>query len=320
MSSKYFSIYQNYQDQRPNPVPNLHSLDLDGIASYIKEGNAKKILIFSGAGTSVASGIPDFRSPKTGLYNKLKKYNLPRPESIFTREYFKYHPEPFFSLIKDFLPGKFKPSPAHFLAKIFENHGILLRHYSQNFDGLDKAAGLSQDKLIEWHGTFDTAKCLKCGRKFVLEEIRETIENDEIPRCNCKGIIQPDILLYGDDNPDDLYNQLEVDVLTADLLIVMGTSLKVEPFPSMIEYVQENVPRLLINNEAVCTYNEKLSVKDNVVIETGKEKKTKLFKFNHFFNTRDVFIPGDIQQSVCSFIEKLGCTEELQTLMENIEK
>lgn len=307
-------IALEYRYQRPKCVKGLSSLDLDGIVSFINEGNAKKILIFSGAGTSVASGIPDFRSPKIGLYSQLKKYNLPRPESIFTRDYFKYHPEPFFSLIKDFLPGKYKPSPAHFLAKLFENHGILLRHYSQNIDGLDKAAGLSEEHLVEWHGTLSKATCRKCSKKYTLDDIKPKILAEAVPRCSCGGVIQPDVMLYGDYNDDDLYTQLDKDVEQADLLFVLGTSLKVEPFPSMIENVSYSIPRVLINADPVCTYDEKLDIKDGLVTEVGKEKKFNLFKFGHFFNTRDIFIPGDIQENVIKLIEKLGWKNEFDEI------
>ncbi|KAJ8874421.1 hypothetical protein PR048_025270 [Dryococelus australis] len=78
-----------------------------------------------------ASGIPDFRSPSTGLYDNLKKYNLPYPEAIITLTYFKSHPEPFFSLAKELLPAKFKPSPCHYFIRLLHEKGLLLRHYTQ---------------------------------------------------------------------------------------------------------------------------------------------------------------------------------------------
>ena len=91
------------KDKIPGPVEGLPELTLEGIAEYVKSGKAKHVVICQGAGISCAAGIPDFRTPGTGLYSQLEKYKLPYPEAIFTLDYFDKRPEPFFLLNKELI-------------------------------------------------------------------------------------------------------------------------------------------------------------------------------------------------------------------------
>lgn len=79
-----------------------------------------------------AAGIPDFRSPTSGLYNQLRGFDLPYPEAVFELEYFKKHPEPFFALAKELYPKSYKPTPCHYFVRLLHDKGLLLRHYTQN--------------------------------------------------------------------------------------------------------------------------------------------------------------------------------------------
>ncbi|KAJ2187404.1 NAD-dependent protein deacetylase sirtuin-2, partial [Coemansia sp. RSA 530] len=107
---------------------------IDSIAEMINSGSAKNIIVMAGAGISTDAGIPDFRSPGTGLYANLQKYRLPYPEAIFTIDYFRRKPKPFFVLAKELYPGQFVPTISHFFVKLLAKRGLLHRHYTQNID------------------------------------------------------------------------------------------------------------------------------------------------------------------------------------------
>ena len=115
----------------------------------------------SGAGLSTPSGIPDFRTPGTGIYSNLKKFNLPYPEAIFDIQYFQMKPEPFYAWVKEFFPGvNYQPNEGHYFIKELNEKGKLLRHFTQNIDGLDLLAGLPENKMVFAHGSFASASCI----------------------------------------------------------------------------------------------------------------------------------------------------------------
>nr|CAD7395678.1 unnamed protein product [Timema poppensis] len=168
----------------------LDEVTLDGIVKYIKHGKAKNIVTMAGAGISTrvvalvnddfilkknstkmvsGAGIPDFRSPGSGLYHNLEKYKLPDPQAIFEIGFFKVNPQPFFTLAKELYPGTFKPTVCHYFVRLLYEKGLLLRHYTQNIDTLERVAGIPGEKLVEAHGTFHTSHCLKCRKLYDLE-------------------------------------------------------------------------------------------------------------------------------------------------------
>lgn len=125
----------------------------------------------------VAAGIPDFRSPGSGLYHNLQKYKLPHPQAIFELDFFIENPKPFFELAKELFPGSFKPTISHYFIRLLLEKKILLRHYSQNIDTLERVAGIPEDRIVEAHGTFYTGHCLKCRKEYSLEWMRGTYAN-----------------------------------------------------------------------------------------------------------------------------------------------
>ncbi|KAG7470788.1 hypothetical protein MATL_G00117430 [Megalops atlanticus] len=230
----------------------LDELTLEGVARYIQSGKCKNIICMVGAGISTSAGIPDFRSPGTGLYANLQKYNLPYPEAIFQIDYFKKHPEPFFALAKELYPGQFKPTVCHYFIKLLKDKGLLQRCYSQNIDTLERVAGLQADDLIEAHGTFYTSHCVSflCRKEYTLDWMKEKIFSDEIPKCEkCSGLVKPDIVFFGENLPARFFTSMKTDFPRCDLLIIMGTSLQVQPFASLVSRVSKSTPRLLINME-----------------------------------------------------------------------
>ncbi|XP_050831687.1 NAD-dependent protein deacetylase sirtuin-3, mitochondrial isoform X3 [Serinus canaria] len=126
----------------------------------------------AGAGISTPSGIPDFRSPGSGLYSNLEQYDIPYPEAIFELGYFFVNPKPFFTLAKELYPGNYRPNSAHYFLRLLHDKGLLLRLYTQNIDGLERVAGIPPDRLVEAHGTFATATCTVCQRNFPGEDFR----------------------------------------------------------------------------------------------------------------------------------------------------
>ena len=120
---------------------------LNGLAKYMLD-KAKNIIVMVGPGISVSAGIPDFRSPGTGLYSKLESYNLPYPEAIFSLDFFKKNPEPFYALAKEIYPGSHNPTPTHYFLKLLADKKKLLRVFTQNIDSLEIIAGIKPELIV----------------------------------------------------------------------------------------------------------------------------------------------------------------------------
>lgn len=207
----------------------------------------------SGAGISTSAGIPDFRSPETGLYANLARLNLPYAEAVFSINYFQEHPEAFYTLAQELYPGKWRPTITHVFIALLHKKGLLLKHFTQNIDCLDREAGVPGDKVIEAHGSFATSRCIECKLEYPNDEMLQKVEKQEIPRCKdekCNGLVKPDIVFFGEALPAAFFEGQNLPRM-ADLVIVMGSSLSVAPFSQLPGLTSEGVPRLLINMEAV---------------------------------------------------------------------
>lgn len=216
---------------------------------------SKKIVVLTGAGVSVSCGIPDFRS-RDGIYARLSKEfpTLPDPQAMFDIHYFRRDPRPFFKFAKEIYPGQFEPSPSHKFIKLLEGHGKLLRNYTQNIDTLEQTAGI--DKVINCHGSFATASCTRCKFQVKAEDIREDIFEQRIPLCPKCGpdsfemaVMKPDIVFFGEGLSDEFHEAMTVDKDRCDLLLVMGSSLKVRPVALIPSSIHPKVPQILINRE-----------------------------------------------------------------------
>lgn len=284
----------NDEDQKLPSV--LSSLDEDGIVEYIREGKAKNIIVMAGAGISTSAGIPDFRTPGTGLYDNLQKYDLPNPTDVFDIRYFKKNPKPFFTLAKELYPGSFKPTTSHYFVKLLEQKKLLLRHFTQNIDTLEREANISNDKIVEAHGAFHIGHCVECEKEYSQEWIKDIIFKDEIPTCllpQCGGYVKPDIVFFGEGLPERFFDCMRSDFPSCDLLIIIGTSLTVQPFASLTERVSQECPRLLIN----------------------MEKSGSSFMFGKSGNFRDVALLGDCDEGCRTLARKLGWDKELDDLL-----
>ncbi|XP_056088621.1 NAD-dependent protein deacetylase sirtuin-1 [Rhinichthys klamathensis goyatoka] len=214
----------------------------------------KKVLVLTGAGVSVSCGIPDFRS-RDGIYARLAVDfpDLPDPQAMFDIDYFRRDPRPFFKFAKEIYPGQFQPSPCHRFISTLDKKGRLLRNYTQNIDTLEQVAGIQ--KIIQCHGSFATASCLVCKHKVDCEAVREDIFNQVVPHCpRCPSdipyaIMKPDIVFFGENLPEFFHRAMKQDKDEVDLLIVIGSSLKVRPVALIPSSIPHDVPQVLINRE-----------------------------------------------------------------------
>jgi len=289
-------------DEQKHPSV-LKTLDLDGIVEYIKEGKAKNIITMAGAGISTSAGIPDFRTPGTGLYDNLQKYELPNPTAIFDIRFFEENPKPFFTLAKELYPGKFEPTASHYFIKLLEEKSLLLRHFTQNIDTLERVAGIGDDKIVEAHGAFHKGHCIKCRKEYSQDWIKEVIFKDEVPTCECGGFVKPDIVFFGENLPERFFHCMQTDFAKCDLLIILGTSLVVQPFASLLDRVGPECPRLLVNKE-VCGVPSRL---DQVLGGGG-------LQLDRPGNYRDVAWLGDCDQGCRELAEGLGWGEDLKNM------
>ena len=188
-----------------------------------------RIVFFTGAGVSVASGIPDFRSGH-GLYDS--KANEISPETILSRPFFYEHPDIFFPYYyQNLVHRDAKPNITHKLIAFLEKMGLVEAVVTQNIDGLHTLAG--SKKVYELHGSIYRNHCIRCQRFYELNEIISS----PIPICpKCGGIIKPDVVLYGENLDSGTVNHALFAIENSDLMIVAGTSLVVEPASSFLSY------------------------------------------------------------------------------------
>ncbi|TIA28866.1 NAD-dependent deacetylase sirtuin-2 [Aureobasidium pullulans] len=235
------------------PSKTLESRTLDGLAKYIRDGHAKRIVVMTGAGISTSAGIPDFRSPNTGLYANLARLKLPYAEAVFDISYFRENPTPFYTLAHELYPGKYRPTVTHSFIRLLHEKGLLLKLFTQNIDCLEREAGVPDESIIEAHGSFARQSCIDCRTPYPQDELKKHIEAKTIPHCHkssCNGLVKPEIVFFGEQLPSAFFDNIDVPT-EADLCIVLGTSLQVQPFASLPGACKSGVPRVLINMERV---------------------------------------------------------------------
>lgn len=224
--------------------------------------DSTNIVFFGGAGVSTESGIPDFRSVD-GLYNQ--KFDYP-PEEILSHEFFFAKTQEFYDFYRAKMIAKnVKPNDAHIALCKLEKEGKLKAVITQNIDGLHQLAG---SKIVyELHGTTLKNECLKCGKKFSVDKI---IDSDGVPRCECGGIIKPEVVLYGESLPDEAVAGAVHAIRRADTLIVAGTSLTVYPAAGLINYFKGKNLVLINRDETQYDYKADLVIREKVGVVLKK--------------------------------------------------
>lgn len=227
----------------PSITPELQE-KINSLQTIINNG--QRIVFFGGAGVSVDSGIPDFRSAD-GLYHQKYKYN---PETILSHSFFMQKPEEFYEFYRDkMVVTDVEPNITHrFLAKL-EEAGKLSGVVTQNIDGLHQAGG--SHTVIELHGSIHRNYCMKCKKFYPLSAMTG---NEPIPRCDCGGMLKPDVVLYEESLKENDIDTALALISHADVLIVGGTSLSVYPAASFIRYFQGD--HLVLINKSATPYDD----------------------------------------------------------------
>lgn len=323
--SQILAEYEDPVSEEHQNLPTCEDWTVEKIREGLKTDKFKNIIVFTGAGISTSAGIPDFRTPGTGLYDNLQAYNLSEPEDIFDLSFFRNNPKPFYTLAKELKPGKYAPTITHHFISMLEEKGILRQYFTQNIDGLDKLAGISDDKLVQVHGSFDSSHCTECEREVDQALINEAMENGEplkCPHCNL-GWVKPDITFFGEALPDkfmelfgdsDLFDE-------CDLIIIIGTSLKVGPSNRIPTLVKKQCPRLLINREPVggapSGWDSWLDLMNSEEYQWFDDHEKELIKMieesqGKVKPSRDAFLKSDADAGCLILAEAIGIKDQLQ--------
>ena len=215
--------------------------DIQKLAELIK--NSNKIVFFGGAGVSTESGVKDYRS-KDGIYNAALNYGKP-PEEILSHGCFFDDTELFYRFYRDYFLGEAEPNYTHYALAELEKSGKQVTVVTQNVDSLHQKAG--SKNVLELHGSVARNYCTKCKKDYTAEYIKNYPEN--VPRCECGGVIKPYVTLYGESLDDRTVNEAVYAIANADLLIIGGTSLAVYPAASFVRYYRgDNL--VIINRES----------------------------------------------------------------------
>lgn len=227
--------------------------------------HSSNIVVFTGAGISVPSGIPDFRSAD-GLYNQKTKYTV-KPEEIISHSFFASHTDQFYEFYKSkMVYPNAKPNKAHKYFADLEKQGKHVIVVTQNIDGLHQKAGSSQ--VLELHGSVLRNYCEKCGRSFGVQYV---MDHEGVPHCDkCGGIVKPDVVLYEESLNEDIINRSISAIMTCETLIVIGTSLTVYPAAGFIRYFRGRY--IILINKDKTAYDNNCDLVFNEDVEKVIEK------------------------------------------------
>jgi len=210
---------------------------------------AEYALALTGAGVSTESGIPDFRSPGSGLWTEVD------PLEVATGEAFRRDPRKFYRFWRERLPEllRAEPNVTHITLARLEERGLLRGVITQNIDDLHRAAG--SRRVWEVHGNYKRAACTRCGRRQGLEELLAKLEEGDLPRCDgCGGLLKPDVVLFGEQLPPS-FAEAAAEVGRADLLLALGTSLEVYPVAGLVPQAAHRGAKVVIVNRDPTPYD-----------------------------------------------------------------
>jgi NAD-dependent SIR2 family protein deacetylase len=210
-----------------------------------------RVVCLIGAGVSVNAGIAPFRGAPDAVYATVSaRYpELAKPQDLFSIDFFRENPRPFFDFRAQMWDADPQPTKAHRALADLVQRGLVAKVFSQNVDGLCLKAGVPPEKLVQVHGSFDTARCDSCGIDCPMERLRDAAHLQEIPHCvssDCGGVARPNVVMFGEAVPElDLERECE----NCDLLLILGTSLAVPPINDLHRFVPHDCVRVFINKE-----------------------------------------------------------------------
>lgn len=221
--------------------------------------NSHNICVFTGAGISCPSGIPDFRSAN-GLYNEKTKGNF-TPEQIISHSFFTRYTEDFYSFYRDkMIYENAEPNSAHLFFAELEKHGKNVTVVTQNIDGLHQKAGSTG--VIELHGSVHRNYCMKCGKFYGVTAVTGC---KGVPECECGGVIKPDVVLYEEPLDEASVTKAVAAIAQADTMIIIGTSLVVYPAASYVRYFRGENLVILNKTETSCDKTAQLAIYDDII-------------------------------------------------------
>lgn len=306
-------------------------MSIHSIAQAILRGEVKSVSFLTGAGISVATGIPDFRSPG-GMYDTLKPELLTanerekaamteEPTTVVSWSLFKKNPFPYLEVRRPFIIGtqeaEWKMTIGHYFARLLFDKNLLNKVYTQNIDGLDFQTGVPSSHIIPVHGSIGQCSCELCGRaedmEYFVGELKKKIkciygQDNDAPKesskikcrnCNKVGGLKPSTVLYGRNLPAEFFTSMDRDLPAVDLLFVIGTSLTVYPAASVAELVNTSTcKRILINKDAVGLFTG-LSSTSDAKVEEGSG------------GGGDSFWEGNSDELIFELIQALGWQDDL---------
>lgn len=230
---------------------------IDELKGYIRE--ARKIVVFTGAGISTDSGIPDFRSPG-GLWSK---YN---PEDFYFHKFLTNESsrKTYWKMYREFFKAlhQAKPNAAHYACKVLFDMGKLYSVITQNVDGLHQKAGVPEELVLELHGNARVVRCLSCEKTYPSTEIEQWLDQGvEVPTCEkCGGLLKPATVSFGQALPQEVLMKAEFCAKTCDLLIAAGSSLTVFPAASIPLLAKKSGAKVVIVNLDPTPYDESVDL------------------------------------------------------------
>lgn len=211
--------------------------------------DSKNIVVMTGAGVSVPSGIPDYRS-MTGVYHGIEE-----PEYLLSHSCLVKEPDKFYTFVQQLYHPEAKPNVIHEAIKSLESkHHVTV--ISQNIDGLHDAVG--SRNVVNFHGTLYNCYCMSCGQSISVEAYLESDRHQQ-----CGGQVRPDVVLYEEGLSEDNIRRAIEAMEEADLIMIIGTTFKVYPFSGLIQYRDKDSDILVINKEAIGLYGDHLMIEES---------------------------------------------------------